>query len=123
LHRFRIFRLDRGTLILLEEKAADAREKLAATQGKKETDRAYLKSLDSEIAAETEQLRAQLQSQITELRARVAESDSLSAERKALVDRQSDMVSRDENLLGAPVNSGQEIGYLRNADRDNAVGQ
>jgi multidrug resistance efflux pump len=43
-------RLDRGTLISLEEKAADAREKLASAQANKESDRAYLKSLDAEIA-------------------------------------------------------------------------
>src|ERR1700756_3494517 len=45
-------RLDRGTLISLEEKAADAREKLTSAQAKKETDRAYLKLLHSEIPAE-----------------------------------------------------------------------
>src|SRR4030081_1588326 len=39
-------RLDRGTLISLEEKAADAREKLAATVGKKNSDHAYLEALD-----------------------------------------------------------------------------
>jgi multidrug resistance efflux pump len=75
-------RLDRGTLISLEEKAADAREKLAATRAKKDSDRVYLKSLDSEIADQTEQLKAQFQSQIVELRARVAESESMSGEKK-----------------------------------------
>ncbi len=49
-------RLDRGTLISLEEKAADAREKLEATRGKRNSDHAYLKSLDSEIAGQAEQL-------------------------------------------------------------------
>jgi multidrug resistance efflux pump len=88
-------RLDRGTLISLEEKAAEAREKLAAAQANKESDQAYLKSLDTEIAAQIEQLKAQFQSQILELRARVAQSESQSAEKKALVERQSDMVSRD----------------------------
>src|ERR1700737_4402111 len=77
-------RLDRGTLISLEEKAADAREKLASTQANKESDRAYLKSLDSEIAAQIEQLKAQFQSRIGELRARVAQSQPMSAETKAL---------------------------------------
>jgi multidrug efflux pump subunit AcrA (membrane-fusion protein) len=88
-------RLDRATLISLEEKAAEAREKLAAAQANKESDRAYLKMIDSEIANETEQLKTQFQSQIAELRARVAQSESLSAEKKSLVDRQSDMVARD----------------------------
>ena len=58
-------------------------------------DRAYLKSLDAEIADQAEQLKAQFQSQIVELRARVAESESLSGEKKALVDRQTNMVARD----------------------------
>src|SRR6266436_7516979 len=38
-------RLDRGTLISLEDKASDAREKLASAQANKESDQAYLKSL------------------------------------------------------------------------------
>src|ERR1700681_2892602 len=54
-------RLDRATLISLEEKAAEAREKLAAAQANKESDRAYLRMIDSEIANETEQLKTQFQ--------------------------------------------------------------
>src|ERR1700730_6104683 len=64
-------RLDRTTLISLQEKAGDARAKLASTVARKNSDRAYLTSLDAEIAAQVEQLKAQLQSQIVELRARV----------------------------------------------------
>lgn len=88
-------RLDRGTLISVEQKIADSREKLEATKEKKNSDREYVKSLDSEIASQAEQLKAQIQSQVIELRARVAQSDSLSGEKRALVDRQSDMVSRN----------------------------
>ena len=88
-------RLDRGTLILLEEKAGDAREKLEATRGKRNSDLEYLASLDSVIAGQTDQLKAQFQSQIIELRARLAASDSMSGEKKALVDRQTDMVARN----------------------------
>jgi multidrug resistance efflux pump len=114
-------RLDRGTLISLEEKAGDAREKLAATQGKKESDRAYLKTIDSEIADQTEQLKAQFQSQIVELRARVAESESLSSAKKALVDRQSDMVARDaaSTYMLKPTTH-QYSAALHNADAENA---
>jgi multidrug resistance efflux pump len=114
-------RLDRGTLISLEEKAADAREKLAATQAKRDSDREYLKSLDSEIAAQIEQIKAQLQSQIDELRARVAQSESLSAEKKALVERQSDMVSRDaaSTYMLKPTTQ-QYSAALHNADAENA---
>jgi multidrug resistance efflux pump len=114
-------RLDRGTLISLQEKAADAREKLASAQANEESDRAYLKSLDSEIAAQIEQLKALFQSQIVELRARVAQSESLSAEKKALVDRQSDMVARDaaSNYMLKPTTQ-QYSAALHNADAENA---
>ena len=88
-------RLDRGTLISLEEKVGDAREKQEATRGKKKSDLEYLAALDSVIAGQTEQLKAQLESQIVELRARSAASDSMSGEKKALVDRQTDMVARN----------------------------
>jgi multidrug resistance efflux pump len=87
-------RLDRGTLISLEEKVADGREKLEAAQQKEKSDQAYLKSLEGEIGNEVDQLKAQFQSQIVELQARVAESESLSGEKKALVDRQTNMVAR-----------------------------
>jgi multidrug resistance efflux pump len=114
-------RLDRGTLISLEEKAADAREKLAATRAKKDSDRVYLKSLDSEIADQTEQLKAQFQSQIVELRARVAESESMSGEKKALVDRQSNMVARNAASMEmlAPTKQ-QYSAALHKADAENA---
>jgi multidrug resistance efflux pump len=114
-------RLDRGTLISLEEKAADAREKLAATQAKRASDREYLKSLDSEIAAQIEQIKTQFQSQIDELRARVAQSESLSAEKKALVERQSDMVSRDAaSAYMLKPTTQQYSAALHNADAENA---
>jgi multidrug resistance efflux pump len=114
-------RLDRTTLISLEEKASEAREKLAAAQANKESDRAYLKMIDSGIANETEQLKAQFQSQILELRARVAQSESQSAEKKALVDRQSDMVARDaaSTYMLKPTTH-QYSAALHNADAENA---
>src|SRR6202790_2946659 len=88
-------RLDRSTLISLESKAADVREKLEATRGKRASDREYVDALDHEIAIQADQLKAQFESQIVELRARVAESDALSGEKKALVDRQTKMVALD----------------------------
>jgi multidrug resistance efflux pump len=88
-------RLDRTTLISLEERASDAREKLDATRANRQSDRSYVDSLDSEIKSQVAQLKAQLQSQIDELRARVAQSNAMSGEKKALVDRQNRMVARD----------------------------
>ncbi|BAM90448.1 hypothetical protein S58_44630 [Bradyrhizobium oligotrophicum S58] len=88
-------RLDRTTLISLEEKAGDARQKLDATRAKHQSDIAYVSSLDEEIGGQAGQLKAQLQSQIEELRARVAQSNAMSSEKKAIVDRQNRMVARD----------------------------
>ena len=114
-------RLDRTTLISLQEKAGDARAKLASTVARKNSDRAYLTSLDAEIAAQVEQLKAQLQSQIVELRARVAESDSLSAAKKALVERQTDMVARNAASMDMlKPTTHQYSAALHNADAESA---
>jgi multidrug resistance efflux pump len=114
-------RLDRTTLISLQEKAGDARAKLASTVARKNSDRAYLTSLDSEIAAQVEQLKAQFQSQIIELRARVAESVSLSAAKKALVERQSDMVARNAASMDMlKPTTHQYSAALHNADAESA---
>src|SRR5882672_4673809 len=114
-------RLDRGTLISLQEKAAEAREKLASTVAKKNSDRAYLTSLDAEIAGQIEQLKAQFQSQIAELRARVAESDSLSSAKKALVERQSNMVAHNAASMDMlKPTTHQYSAALHNADAENA---
>jgi multidrug resistance efflux pump len=88
-------RVDRGTLISLQEKSSDARQKLDATRAKRDSDRAYVASLDTELANQTEQLKALFESQIEELRARVAQSNAMSSEKKALVERQSNMVTRN----------------------------
>src|ERR1700736_1105870 len=77
--------------------------------------------IDSEIANETEQLKTQFQSQIAELRARVAQSESLSAEKKSLVDRQSDMVARDAaSIYMLKPTTQQYTAALHNGDAENA---
>jgi len=88
-------RLDRSTLISLEEKAADAREKLQATQAKGNSDRTYIASLDAVIAGQTAQLKTQFRSQIAELKALVAASESVGSGKKALVERQTGLVQRN----------------------------
>jgi multidrug resistance efflux pump len=113
-------RIDRGTLISLEEKSADGREKLDAAESKIQTDIAYIASLDSEIAAQTAQLKAQLQSQIEELRARVAQSTAMSGEKKALVERQSDMVARNAASMDMLKPTQQQYSAaLHNTDAEN----
>jgi len=114
-------RLDRGTLISLEEKVADGREKLQAAQEKRNSDQAYLGSLDQEIADQTDQIKGQFQSQIVELQARVAESESLSGEKKALVDRQTKMVAREAASMDMLKPTTQQYSAaLHKADGDRA---
>ena len=61
------------------------------------------------------------QSQIIELRARVAESESLGAEKKALVDRQSNMVSRNAASMDMLRPTTQQYSAARHrADAENA---
>ena len=95
--------------------------KLEATGQKKDSDRAYLKALDSEISRQTQTLRAQFQSEIVALRARVAESDSLSEAKKALVDRQSTLVARNAASMDMlnPTKA-QYSAALHNADVERA---
>jgi multidrug resistance efflux pump len=114
-------RLDRSTLISLEERSADAREKLAAARANRQSDTTYVASLDAEIAGQIAQLKAQLQAQIEELRARVAQSMAMSGEKKALVDRQSNMVARDaaSKEMLAPTEK-QYSAALHNTDAENA---
>lgn len=88
-------RVDRTTLIMLEQKTSDAKQKLTATQDKRSSDLNYLKALNEEIDGQLAQLKSLFQSQIVELRAKVAESDSLGGAKKALVDRQTSMVQRN----------------------------
>ena len=114
-------RLDRTTLISLEEKAGDARQKLDATRAKHQSDLAYVTSLDQEIGGQAEQLKVQLRSQIEELRARVAQSSAMSSEKKAIVDRQNRMVARD--AASAEMLKPTEQQYtaaLRDTDAQNA---
>src|SRR3954469_6002625 len=114
-------RLDRSTLISLEEKSSDARQKLDATRAKRESDLAYVASLDSELASQTDQLRAQFQSQIEELRARVAQSNAMSGEKKALVERQNNMVTRAAASIEMVRPTAQQYNAaLHNADAETA---
>jgi biotin carboxyl carrier protein len=88
-------RVDRTTLISLEEKAASIRESVQAARRKRDSDSDYLAVLDKEIADQTQQLTRQFEGQIAELQADLAESQATGREKKALVDRQTNLVLRD----------------------------
>ncbi|WOH51448.1 HlyD family secretion protein [Bradyrhizobium sp. sBnM-33] len=114
-------RVDRSTLISLEEKSSDARQKLDATRAKAASDRAYVGSLETELASQTEQLKMQFQSQIEELRARVSQSNAQSGEKKALVERQSNMVTRNTASMDMLKPTTQQYAAaMHNADAEGA---
>jgi multidrug resistance efflux pump len=72
-------------------------------------------------ARPTEQLRAQLQSQIEGLRARVAQSAAMSDGKKALVDRQNRMVAQDAASMDMlKPTQHQYSAALHNTDAENA---
>ncbi|WP_249734019.1 HlyD family secretion protein [Bradyrhizobium sp. sGM-13] len=114
-------RVDRSTLISLEEKSSDARQKLDATRAKGASDRAYVASLEAELASQTEQLKMQFQSQIEELRARVSQSNAQSGEKKVLVERQSNMVTRNTASMDMLRPTTQQYAAaMHNADAERA---
>jgi multidrug resistance efflux pump len=88
-------RVDQSTLITLEEKAASIRESIQAARRKRDSDTDYVAVLDQEIADQSRQVGRQMEGQILELRAQVAEFQAAGREKKAIVDRQTTMVSRD----------------------------
>ena len=88
-------RVDRSTLITLEGKVNELQGALHAAAQKEASDKAYVAALDAEIRQQVAQTTTRLQGQITEARARVASSDAAGKERKAIVERQQSLVSRD----------------------------
>ena len=88
-------RVDRSTLITLEGKVNELQSALHAANQKKASDDAYVAALDAEIRQQVAQTTTRLQGQITEARARVAASDASGKERKAIVERQQSLASRD----------------------------
>lgn len=88
-------RVDRTTIIALESRANSLREALAAAQGRKEANLHYVAALDSEISAQKAQLIKQFEKQNAELKANVDAAQAMVEEKRALRDRQVNMVSRD----------------------------
>jgi biotin carboxyl carrier protein len=88
-------RVDRTTLIALESRANNFREALTAARGKKEADLHYVAALDNEIAAQKAQLIKQFEKLNAELKANVDAAQAVVEEKRALRDRQVNMVSRD----------------------------
>ena len=88
-------RLDRSTLISLQEKASSVEQELGATRRNEQTDRDYLAALNSDINHQTEQQRLRFAAEITGLRAKLAQSQAVSGASKAVVDREAALVSRN----------------------------
>lgn len=89
-------RVDRSTLITLQGKVAELQQSEMAASQKKDANLQYVVSMDVEIRRQTDQAISRVQAEIAELRALVAASESSGQEKKAIVDRQTHMLSRDE---------------------------
>jgi biotin carboxyl carrier protein len=88
-------RVDRTTMVALESRANNYRQTLRAARSKKEADLRYVDALDKEISAEKAQLIKQFEKQGAELKAEVDSAQATAEEKRALRDRQVDMVSRN----------------------------
>jgi multidrug resistance efflux pump len=88
-------RVDRTTLIQLEGKMAETRERSLSAQRKYESNLNYLNTLDRAIATESEQLTNVFNQQIIELKAKLSASISSGLEKKSIIDRQTELVSRN----------------------------
>jgi multidrug resistance efflux pump len=88
-------RVDRSTLITLEGKSAETRERALAAARKQASNLEYLAALDRSISEQSSRIAGIFEQQIAELRARVAASASSGQERKSMVDRQTTMVARN----------------------------
>jgi multidrug resistance efflux pump len=102
-------RVDRTTLIQLESKMAETRERSLAAQRKYQSNLAYLATLDRAIASEKEQLTNIFNQQIIELKAKLSASISSGLEKKSVVDRQTELVAR--NIASAQVLKPSEQQY------------
>jgi multidrug resistance efflux pump len=88
-------RVDRTTMIALESRANNYRQALTAARRKEEADLHYVDALDNEISAQKAQLIKQFEKQNAELKAQVNSAQATVEEKRALRDRQVDMVSRN----------------------------
>jgi multidrug resistance efflux pump len=87
-------RVDRTAMIALESRANNYRQALTAAQSKKEADLHYVNALDNEISAQKAQLINQFEKQNAALKAQVDSARATTEEKRALRDRQVDMVAR-----------------------------
>jgi multidrug resistance efflux pump len=87
-------RVDQTTLMTLQSKVADYRQALTAAQSKKAADQHYVDALDTEIAAQKKQLILQFEQQQAALQGKVASASAMVEEKRALRDRQVNMVAR-----------------------------
>jgi multidrug efflux pump subunit AcrA (membrane-fusion protein) len=88
-------RVDRTAMIALESRANNYREALAAAQSKKEADLHYVAALDSEISAQKAELIKHFEKQTAELKSSVDAAQAVVEEKRALRDREVNMVSRN----------------------------
>ncbi|UHC18084.1 HlyD family secretion protein [Methylobacterium currus] len=88
-------RVDRTTAIQLDSKVTDLRERALSAERKRLSNLAYLESLDGAIKLQSEGIAQMFRSEIEGLRAKIASAQASAEEKKVLMDRQVNMVSRN----------------------------
>ncbi|MGX7707411.1 HlyD family secretion protein [Methylobacterium sp. Gmos1] len=88
-------RVDRTTSIQLDSKVTDLRERALSAERKRLSNLAYLASLDSAIALQSDGIAQMFRSEIEGLKAKIASAQASAEEKKVLMDRQINMVSRN----------------------------
>ena len=112
-------RVDRSTLIVLEGKADETRERMLAVSRKRASSVEYLSVLDATIKQQADQLKEIFSHEVTELKARISAASSSVLEKQAGVDRLSVMVSRNvasSDILKPVEQQRAAAGYERDAE-------
>lgn len=88
-------RVDRTTAIQLDSKVTDLRERALSAERKRLSNLAYLDSLDNAIKLQSDGIAQMFRSEIEGLKAKIASAQASAEEKKVLMDRQINMVSRN----------------------------
>ncbi|WP_089504081.1 HlyD family secretion protein [Methylobacterium indicum] len=87
--------VDRTTAIQLDSKVTDLRERALSAERKRLSNLAYLENLDSSIRLQSDGIAQMFRSEIEGLKAKIASAEATAEEKKVLMDRQINMVSRN----------------------------
>ncbi len=88
-------RIDRASAIQLDSRITDLRERSQSTTRKLAANLTYLATLDRTLQQQSAAMAQAFRGQADELRSRIASAQASAAEKKALLDRQTELVARN----------------------------